>query len=69
MQFDLRTLTLIAGRPVATEVAIERLREIAQATFDETFSALNIDTLHRDPARFHAATRAVKAAFDALQSA
>lgn len=66
MQLDLRTLSEVAGHPAAVEVAIERLREIAQAAFAETLTALDVDTLRRDPTRFHNATRAVKAMVETL---
>jgi hypothetical protein len=65
MHFDLRTLSEIAGRTVATEVAVDRLREIARAAFAETLEAITADTLARDPERFHAAARVVQAAIDA----
>jgi hypothetical protein len=66
MHLDLRTLSDIAGRPVAVEAAIERLRQLSQQVFSETLAALDIDTLRNDPARFHAAARAVEAALEAL---
>jgi hypothetical protein len=68
MHLDLRTLSDIAGRAVAAEVAIERLREIAHTTFAGALDALTAETLARDPERFHAAMRAVQAAADALRA-
>jgi hypothetical protein len=67
MRLDLRTLSNLAGRPIAVEVAVERLRQIAGEVFSETLAALDLDTLRSDPARFHAATRAVERAIEALQ--
>jgi hypothetical protein len=60
MQLDLRSLSEIAGRGVAEQVAVERLREIARAAFSEALTAIDSDTLRRDPARFEAAARAVQ---------
>ena len=62
MQLDLRSLSDIAGRGVAVDVAVERLRQIAQAAFSEALAAIDSDTLRHDPARFEAATRAVQQA-------
>lgn len=67
MQLDLRTLSHIAGRQVAVEAAVERLRQIAQATFSEALSALDLDTLRDDPARFHAVSRGVEQMVRALR--
>jgi hypothetical protein len=67
MHLDLRTLSHIAGRPVAVEVAVERLRQIAGEVFSEAVAALDLETLRSDPARFHAATRAVESALEAMR--
>ena len=66
MQVDLRRLRELAGAQVAIEVAVERLRQIAETTFAEALGALNIETLDQDPLRFHAATRALESVIDAL---
>ena len=67
MHLDLRTLSNIAGRPIAVEVAVDRLRQIAGEVFSEAVAALDLDTLRSYPARFHAATRAVERALEAMR--
>jgi hypothetical protein len=67
MHLDLQTLSDVAGRPVAVEVAIGRLRQMAAEVFAEVIGALNSDTLRTDPARFHAAIRAVEGSLEAVR--
>ena len=69
MQIDLRTLSNVAGRPMAVEVAVERLQQIARGVFSEAVAAIDVNTLTNDPSRFHAAARAVKDALEALRDA
>ena len=66
MHLDLRTLSNVAGRPVAIEVAVQRLRQIAGAVFAEALGALDINTLRSDPARFHAAAHVIEKALEVL---